>query len=178
MKGPLVLAVIAIVVAIAALILAVVLPGAQGPVGPEGPQGPAGPAGAEGPAGPAGGPAGPQGPAGPAGLEGPQGPAGPAGPNMIVAMGWVSRDGTIGETLNVTSVTWNSGQSQWEVAFDGIYYSVWNYVTVVSCLSRTGVAPYASHGSIDGKLTVKIFDSGGNQIKEGFSFVVFDVNAS
>jgi hypothetical protein len=175
MKGPLVLAVIAIVVAIAALILAVALPGSQGPVGPEGPQGPAGPAGAEGPAGPAGGPAGPQ---GPAGLVGPAGPQGPAGPSMIVAMGRVSRDGSIGAALNVTSVTWNSAQEWWEIALDGINYVGFNYVTVVSGVFRTGVSGYADHDSVGGKLLVKIFDSNGTPIKEGFSFVVFDVNAS
>lgn len=190
MKGPLVLAVVATVLAIVALILAIALPGPAGPEGPAGPAGPAGPEGPaggpegpQGPAGPAGpagpeGPQGPAGPAGPAGPEGPQGPVGPAGPSMIVAMGWIHRDGSSGETLNVASVTWNSGQSRWEIAFDGIDYINWDYVTVVSCLGHTGVAPYASHGSIDGKLTVYVFDSDGNRIKEGFHFVVFDIDAA
>ena len=178
MKGPLVLAVLAIVLAIVALILAVVLPGPQGPAGPEGPQGPAGLAGPEGPQGPAGGPEGPQGPAGPAGPEGPQGPAGPAGPNMIAAMGWVSRDGSIGEALNVDSVTWNGDSERWEITLDGIYYSIWDYVTVVSGMYRTGASGYVNYSSVGGKLLVKTFDSNGAPIQEGFSFVVFDVNAS
>lgn len=175
MKGPLVLAVLAIVLAIVALILAVVLPGPQGPAGPEGPQGPAGLVGPEGPQGPAGGPEGPQGPAGPAG---PQGLAGPAGPNMIAAMGWVSRDGSIGEALNVASVTWNGDSERWEITLDGIDYSVWDYVTVVSGMYRTGVSGYVNYGSVGGKLLVKTFDSNGTPIQEGFSFVVFDVDAS
>jgi len=160
MKGSLVLAVVAIVLAIAALILAVVLPGAQGPVGltgPEGPQGPAGPAGATGPTGPAGS----------------TGPAGPAGPSMIVAMGRVSSTGSVGDALNVTSVTWNSGLQRWEITLTGINYYYLDYVTVVSSYSG-----YADHSSVSGKLLVEIFASNGTPIKEGFSFVVFNVSAS
>jgi hypothetical protein len=162
MKGPLVLAVLAIVVAIVALVLAVVLPGPQGPAGPEGSQGPAGSEGL-------------QGPAGPAGPQGLAGPAGPAGPNMIVAMGTVDGDGNIRSALNVTSVTWNSGQSWWEITLTGINYDVWDYVTVVSQAWTYG---YASHGSMMEKLIVGTFDSSGTLTKRGFSFVVFDVNAS
>jgi hypothetical protein len=157
MKGPLVLAVVAIVVAIVALVLAVVLPGAQGPVGPAGP-------------------AGPQGPVGPAGATGPTGPAGPAGPSMIVAMGRVSSDGSLGKALNVTSVTWNSGLQRWEIILTGINYLFSNYVTIVSCVGTTGL--YATYGSISGKLTVYVFASKGTPIQEGFSFVVFNVSAS
>ena len=156
MKGPLVLAVLAIVLAIVALILAVALPGSQGPAGP----------------------AGSEGPQGPAGLAGSEGPQGPAGPSMIVAMGRVSRDGSIGAALNVASVTWNSGQEWWEITLDGIDYVGFDYVTVVSGVFRTGVSGYANHSSVSGKLLVKIFDSNGAPIQEGFSFVVFDVNAS
>ena len=165
MKGSLVLAVVAIVLAIAAVVLAVLLPGAQGPVGPEGPQGPAGPAGATGPTGPAG-------------ATGSAGPAGPAGPNMVVAMGVVTNTGTIQEALDVDSVTWNSAQERWEITLDGMNYVSSNYVTVVSGVFRTGVSGYANHSSVSGKLLVKMFASNGTAIKEGFSFVVFDVNAS
>jgi len=160
MKGSLVLAVVAIVVAIAALVLAFVLPGAPGPVGPEGPQGPAGPAGATGPTGALG-------------AIGPAGPAGPAGPNMVVAMGTVSSTGSIGEKFNVTSVTWNSGLQRWEITLDDIDYYYLDYVTVVS-----GVNGYATQSSISDKLLVKIFAANGTAIKEGFSFIVFDVDAS
>ena len=153
MKGSLALAVVAIVLAIAAVVLAVLLPGAQGPVGPEGPQGPAGPAGAT-------------------------GPAGPAGPNMIVAMGRVSNTGSIQEALNVDSVTWNSAQEWWEITLDDINYVGSDYVTVVSGVFRTGVSGYANHSSVSGKLLVKMFASNATPIKEGFSFVVFDVDAS
>jgi hypothetical protein len=165
MKGPLVLAVIAVVVAIAALVLAVVLPGAQGPVGLTGPEGPQGPAGATGPTGATG----------PAGSVGPQGPA---GPSMIVAMGRVTRTGSIGASLNVSSVTWNSDDDWWEVTINGTDYLDSKYVTVVSAVFRTGVSGYANHDSVGGKLLVKIFDADGTPIKEGFSFVVFNVTAS
>jgi len=168
MKGSLVLAVVAIVLAIAAVVLAVVLPGAPGPVGPEGPQGPAGPAGATGPTGPAG----------TAGPTGAAGPVGPAGPNMVVAMGRVSNTGIIQERLNVYTVTWNSAQEYWEITLDGINYVSSNYVTVVSGVFRTGVSGYANHSSASGKLLVKMFASNTTPIKEGFSFVVFDANAS
>ena len=160
MKGSLVLAVVAIVLAIAAVVLAVVLPGAPGPVGPEGPQGPTG----------ATGPTGPTGTTGPAG---PAGPVGPAGPNMVVAMGRVTSAGGRGEELNVDSVTWDSGQQRWEITLDNINYYYQDYVTVVSSYSG-----YADTGSVSGKLLVKIFASNGTAIKEGFSFVVFDANAS
>jgi hypothetical protein len=163
MKGPLVLGVIAIVLAIVALVLAVVLPGSQGPVGPAGPEGAQGPTGLVGPEGP-------QGPAGPEGAQG------PAGPNMIVAMGNVGSTGIIGEELNVTSVTWNSSLQRWEITLDDINYYYLDYVTVVSCIGGTG--SYASHGSVDGNLLVYVFDSDGNRIQDGFTFVGFDVNAS
>lgn len=162
MKGPLVLAVIAIVVAIAALVLAVVLPGAQGPIGLAGPDGPQGAAGLAGSVGP----------------QGPAGPAGPAGPSMVAAMGRVSSTGSVGAALNVTSVTWNSDEEWWEITLDGINYLDSEYVTVVSGVFRTGVSGYADHGSVSGKLLVKIFDADGTPIKEGFSFVVFNVSAS
>jgi hypothetical protein len=97
---------------------------------------------------------------------------------MVVAMGVVSSTGSIGEELNVDSVTWNSGQEWWEITLDGINYVYSNYVTVVSGLFRTGVSGYADTGSVSGKLLVEIFDADGTPIKEGFSFVVFDVNAS
>ena len=170
MKGSLVLAVVAIVLAIAAVVLAVVLPGAPGPVGPEGPQGPAGPAGATGPTGPAG----------TAGPTGAAGPVGPAGPNMVVAMGTVTNTGSFQEqeALNVDSVTWNSAQERWEITLGGINYVSSNYVTVVSGVFRTGVSGYANHSSASGKLLVKMFASNTTPIKEGFSFVVFDANAS
>ncbi|OGN98103.1 MAG: hypothetical protein A2Z77_08060 [Chloroflexi bacterium RBG_13_51_36] len=154
MKGSLALAVAAMILAVVALVLAVVLPGAQGPIGPEGPQGPAGLAGATGP-------------------TGATGPAGPAGPSMVVAMGVVSSTGSIGEELNVTSVTWNSGLQRWEITLDGINYYYLDYVTVVSSYSG-----YADHSSVSGKLLVEIFDADETPIKEGFSFVVFDVDAS
>jgi len=97
---------------------------------------------------------------------------------MIVAMGRVSRDGSIGAALNVSAVTWNSGQSRWEITLDGIDYIAWDYVTVVSVMYRTGVSGYADYSSVGGKLLVEIFDANGTPIKEGFSFVVFNVTAS
>jgi hypothetical protein len=93
-------------------------------------------------------------------------------------MGRVSRDGDLGEALNVTSVTWNDAQARWEITLDDIDYSIWDYVTVVSVMYRTGVSGYADYSSASGKLYVKIFDPSGTPIQEGFSFVVFDVNAS
>jgi hypothetical protein len=159
MKGALVVGVLALVLAAVALALALALPGPQGPAGPAGPQGPAG---AQGPQGPAG----------------PQGPQGPAGPGMIVAMGRVSRTGSIGAALNVSSVTWNSDDDWWEVTINGTDYLDSRYVTVVSAVFRTGVSGYANHDSVGGKLLVKIFDADGTPIKEGFSFVVFNATAS
>jgi hypothetical protein len=97
---------------------------------------------------------------------------------MIAAMGRVGRDGSVGAALNVTSVTWNGDAAQWEITLDGIDYSVWDYVTVVSGMYRTGVSGYVNYNSVGGKLLVKTFDANGTPIQEGFSFVVFDVDAS
>jgi hypothetical protein len=97
---------------------------------------------------------------------------------MIAAMGRVTRTGSIGASLNVSSVTWNNASERWEIALDGINYLDSQYVTVVSAVFRTGVSGYANHDSVGGKLLVKIFDADGTPIQEGFSFVVFDVNAS
>jgi hypothetical protein len=92
---------------------------------------------------------------------------------MIVAMGTVSNTGSIGEEFNVTSVTWNSGLQRWEITLDDIDYHYLDYVTVVS-----GVNGYATQSSVSDKLLVKVFASNGTAIKDGFSFVVFDVDAS
>jgi hypothetical protein len=92
---------------------------------------------------------------------------------MIVAMGRVSSTGSVGEALNVASVTWNSGLQRWEITLTGINYYYLDYVTVVSSYSG-----YAATGSVSGKLLAEIFDADGAPIKEGFSFVVFDVDAS
>jgi hypothetical protein len=160
MKRPWVLSVVAIAVAVAALVLAIVLPGAEGPVGPAGPDGPQGATG----------------PAGSTGPEGPEGPAGPAGPDLVVAMGTVTSSGDMEEELNVDSVTWDSDLERWEITLDDIDYLYSDYVTVVSCIGATGL--YASHRSAGGNLLVYLFDPDGNRVKEGFTFVVFDVDAS
>lgn len=157
MKKLLVLAVLATILAVVGIVIAVVLPGPQGPAGVTGPEGPAGATG-------------------PTGTTGPTGPAGPAGPSTVVAMGTIGSDGSIGVELNVTVVVWDADEERWEVALEGEDYMVWDYVTVVSCIGET--SSYASHDSIDGHLLVYVFDSDGNRIREGFSFVVFDPNAS
>jgi hypothetical protein len=92
---------------------------------------------------------------------------------MVVAMGRVSSAGSLGEELNVDSVTWDSGLQRWEITLDDIEYYYLDYVTVVSSYSG-----YAATGSVSDNLLVKIFDADGTPIKEGFSFVVFDVDAS
>jgi hypothetical protein len=99
---------------------------------------------------------------------------------MVVAMGTVTNTGSFQEqeALNVDSVTWNSAQERWEITLGGINYVSSNYVTVVSGVFRTGVSGYANHSSAGGKLLVKMFASNTTPIKEGFSFLVFDANAS
>jgi hypothetical protein len=92
---------------------------------------------------------------------------------MVVAMGTVTSAGSIRDELNVASVTWNSGLQRWEITLDDIDYYYLDYVTVV-----TSYSGYANHDSVSDKLLVETFASNGTAIKEGFSFVVFDVNAS
>jgi hypothetical protein len=150
--------------------------GTQGPAGAQGPTGPQGPAGAQGPEGPAGpGGAGSVGPAGPAGATGNTGPAGPAGatgatagPNLLVAMCVVDSTGGMHNPYNIDSVTWNAVSLSWEITLTGISYLVWDYVTVVSPFNG-----FATQGSLGGKLIISIYDSAGNKVKQGFSFVVF-----
>ncbi len=152
MKGPWALSILATVLAVVAIVMVVALPAPAGPAGPEGPEGPAGP-------------------------EGPEGPAGPAGPGMIVAMGTVSRDETIGASMNVESVTWDDANNRWSVELVDIHYHGMEYVTVVSVLARTGFTGYAMHGSVGGQLLVRTHDANGTAVKEGFTFVVFAMDA-
>jgi hypothetical protein len=88
---------------------------------------------------------------------------------MLVAMGVVTSSGALYSGYNVDSVTWNAGSQMWEIQLTGIDYYFSSYVTVVSAFSNE----YAAQNSIGGKLQIRIYNSAGNLVKDGFSFVVF-----
>ena len=136
--------------------------------GPQGTQGVQGPQGEQGPVGPTG----PQGEQGPVGSTGPQGEQGPPGPNMIVAMGTVYWTEELSKAYNVTSVDWNPEFQQWEIELTDIEYYVTDYVTIVTAMG-SAFARFSSRGDL---LTVTLFNSDGTKIKQGFSFVVFDLH--
>jgi hypothetical protein len=137
--------------------------------GPQGPQGVQGVPGATGETG-AQGPQGIQGIPGATGETGAQGPQGVPGPNMIVAMGNVDSDGTVHLGYNVTSCTWNAGESRYDITLTGISFFYTDYVTLVTP-GDSGLRA-ATYGSVSGKLLVNIYNSAGNPIQGYFSFMV------
>ena len=106
------------------------------------------------------------------GATGVQGIQGVPGPSMIVAMGFIIGDGTIGRGYNVTSCSWNAAQQRYDITLTGINYVTGRYVTLV-----TPTAKYvygASYESFSGKLGVNLTSSGGNPIQGSFSFMVLE----
>jgi hypothetical protein len=112
---------------------------------------------------------GPVGPQGPQGEQGPQGPQGPAGPNMIVAMGMVNADASLGQAYNVDSVTWDAANSRYVIELADMTYSSTGYVTVVTPADSAYIASY---GANNGDLTVYIRTYSGARQQYHFSFVV------
>jgi len=109
------------------------------------------------------------GPQGPQGSQGEQGPQGLPGPNMIVAMGMVNADGSLGQDYNVDSVTWDSGNSRYVVKLTGITYTHTGYVTMVTAVDSAYTATY---GADSGNLLVYLRNTSGVKQKYHFSFVV------
>ena len=109
------------------------------------------------------------GPQGPQGAQGEQGPQGLPGPNMIVAMGMVNADGSLGQDYNVDSVTWDSGNSRYVVKLTGITYTHTGYVTMVTAVDSAYTATY---GADSGNLLVYLRNTSGVKQKYHFSFVV------
>jgi len=103
------------------------------------------------------------------GTQGIQGLQGEAGPNMIVAMGFIIGNGTIGRGYNVTSCSWNATQEYYEITLTGINYITGRYVTLATIC---GSYSYPVYESVDGKLCVTIVGSSGNPTMNAFSFMV------
>lgn len=109
---------------------------------------------------------GPQGPQGPQGAQGVQGLP---GPNMIVAMGMVNADGSLGQDYNVDTVTWDSANSRYVIKLTGITYTHTGYVTMVTAVDSAYTATY---GADSGNLLVYLRNTSGVKQKYHFSFVV------
>jgi hypothetical protein len=103
------------------------------------------------------------------GTQGIQGLQGEAGPNMVVAMGFIIGDGTVGRGYNVTSCSWNATHEYYEITLTGINYITGRYVTLATIC---GSYSYPVYESIDGKLCVTIVGSSGNPTMNSFSFMV------
>jgi hypothetical protein len=88
---------------------------------------------------------------------------------MIVAMGMVNADGSLGQDYNVDSVTWDSGNSRYVVKLTGITYTHTGYVTMVTAVDSAYTATY---GADSGNLLVYLRNTSGVKQKYHFSFVV------
>jgi len=109
------------------------------------------------------------GPQGPQGAQGEQGPQGLPGPNMIVAMGMVNADGSLGQAYNVDSVTWDAANSRYVIKLTGITYTHTTYVTLVTGVDSNYTATY---GADNGNLVVFFRNTSAVKQKDHFSFVV------
>ena len=107
------------------------------------------------------------------GATGVDGTDGEAGPNMIVAMGFIIGDGTIGRGYNVTSCSWNAAQQRYDITLTGIYYSTGGYVTLVTPTMEYVYG--AAYESSSGKLGVNLIGNTGNPAMSSFSFMVLQV---
>jgi hypothetical protein len=105
------------------------------------------------------------------GVQGIQGIQGPAGPNMIVAAGYISFQGLIVQRYNITSCTWDAGNSYFDLVLTGINYVSSNYVTLFSTPAETCTV---HAGAIGGHLIVKVRDNAGNLTQQAFSFMVLE----
>ena len=88
---------------------------------------------------------------------------------MIVAMGVVYQNGTLGQGYNVTSSAWNDVYQWYEITLTGITYTG-AYVTLVTPGMANGVG--AVYSGQSGKLIVRILDGTPAIMKDDFSFVV------
>ena len=109
------------------------------------------------------------GPQGPQGAQGEQGPQGLPGPNMIVAMGMVNADGSLGQAYNIDSVTWDAANSRYVIKLTGITYTHTTYVTLVTGVDSSYTATY---GADNGNLVVFFRNTSAVKQKDHFSFVV------
>ncbi|MFC1906679.1 hypothetical protein ACFLW8_01135 [Chloroflexota bacterium] len=139
--------------------------GLQGPPGPQGPIGPQGEPGL--------GLQGPQGERGPQGIEGPAAKPSEQGAdgNIVVAMGFITREVTIAQGYNINEVIWDSGYERYVITLTDIDYEVSRYVTVVTPALNGMLCGYGSH---DNKLWVTL-STGERSAKGNFSFVVYQI---
>jgi hypothetical protein len=109
------------------------------------------------------------GPQGPQGQKGEQGEPGLAGPNMIVAMGQVNSDASMGQSYNVDSVTWDAANLRYVIKLTGISYTHNTYVTMVTAGYSNFTASYAADS---GNLVVVFRNTSSVGQRDHFSFMV------
>ena len=88
---------------------------------------------------------------------------------MIVAMGMVNADTSLGQRYNVDSVTWDSANSRYIIKLTGITYTHTGYVTIVTPVDSTYTATY---GADSGNLLIYLRNTSGVKQKYHFSFMV------
>src|SRR5512136_1128533 len=113
------------------------------------------------------------GPKGEKGDTGTQGVQGEPGPNMVAAMGKIKADGTILKGYNVTSCTWHSEGTVYEITLTGITNGT-DYVASATLGWGSGRTIQTLFDPGTGHLVVGVIDSAGNGIQSDFSFLVLD----
>ncbi len=136
--------------------------GLQGPAGPQGPIGPPGKQGSSGPQGL-------QGERGPQGIEGIAATPNDQRTNMIIAMGFITKEVKVSHGYNINEVIWDSGYERYVITLTDIDYEASRYVTVVTPTINGMQSGYGSH---DNKLWVTLA-SGERRARGNFSFVVY-----
>lgn len=106
-------------------------------------------------------------------IQGVKGDTGDPGPNMIVAMGNIAADGTIGQGYNVTNCTYMQTSYGWYVIeLTAINYSNTDYMTLATAIGQE--PRMVSTDSSDGKLIVEIQEEGRDSWSCAFSFMVLE----
>jgi hypothetical protein len=109
------------------------------------------------------------GPQGPQGQKGEQGDPGPAGPSMVVAMGQVNSDASMGQSYNVDSAIWDAANLRYVIKLTGITYTHNTYVTIVTAGFSNYTATYAADA---GNLVVAFRNTSAVGQRTHFSFMV------
>ncbi len=95
------------------------------------------------------------------------------GPIKIVAAGFVTSAGTVTTGYGISSVTWNSGASRYEIAIAGESYYYDDYITIVTP-STTDLSVRVS--SSGGNLLVILTDiSSATSVQGNFQFVTYKI---
>ncbi len=115
------------------------------------------------------------GPQGPQGEQGEKGDPGAAGPSMIVAMGQVNADASMGQSYNVDSTTWDAANQRYVIKLTGITYTHNTGVTMVTAGDSNYTATY---GADSGNLVIFFRNTSAARQRDHFSFIVLEAPES